>query len=515
MKFIDETQVLDFYCTLLHEDKITFFVQKPLLKAQLLGCIEGLKDHENLHNRIETAKKVWKILFEASLTSIDPDKRGYDGLFKYFDAYVQFEELIFASDSFYRDHTLHCLWVYFLGEYLTYHEDYQNVLGQENGFTKVMQGILDVFKSLDFPQNSYMLLEQYLRAIPDMGVVRCLTALTHDLGYPLKKIRKINQSIQSILPYFGIDRFTEFDFQYGAAEMPFIQEMIKTMSIDFNFNPDKPKNSNLTQTELFKKYFTLPKDGIGAVLGVHPAVHNFSAEELIQDWEDVLWETDYFLNNSTSMRYTHDFEKYQHGILSAYILFRHLNIFQNTGLVTMGTSGYGIAQNRRKVYNTVTILFNAIADHTSEGYRITTLNNPSAVLTFIDEIEEFSRISRANQNRQFIAEFCKTSLEVIDGVFHVSFVFDNDELEDLNPEMAFKSRCKRMLKLFNIPKLDNTVHIIIHCIGQLPHNKKHYSLEIKRGIAKVTIDGEMQHIPSYLRSNEYYTTEEYSALTIS
>ncbi|MHA1211837.1 MAG: hypothetical protein ACTSSH_05180, partial [Candidatus Heimdallarchaeota archaeon] len=39
-------------------------------------------------------------------------------LFKYFKEFVEFEELIFASDSFYRDHTLHCLWVYFLGEYL-------------------------------------------------------------------------------------------------------------------------------------------------------------------------------------------------------------------------------------------------------------------------------------------------------------------------------------------------------------------------------------------------------------
>lgn len=71
-----------------------------------------------MNNKISIACKLWKVLFEAAMTSINPDKTGYDKLFKYFDAYVEFEELIFASDSFYRDHTLHCIWVYLLGEYL-------------------------------------------------------------------------------------------------------------------------------------------------------------------------------------------------------------------------------------------------------------------------------------------------------------------------------------------------------------------------------------------------------------
>lgn len=514
MTFIDETQVLDFYCSLLNENKVSFFVQKPLLKARLLECIDDLKDHEDLHKRIETAKKVWKILFEASLTTIDSDKGGYDELFKYFDAYVQFEELIFASDSFYRDHTLHCLWVYFLGEYLSYHKDFKNVLGQEDGFIRVIQEISEVFKSLNFPQGAFAPLEEFLNGVPDMSVVRCLTALTHDLGYPLKKIRKINQSIQSILPYFGIDHFTEFDFQYSPAQMPFIQEMIKMMSLDMNFNPRKPKNSLLPEQNLFEKYFSYGKDGSNSGTGVNPAVHAYSAEDILADWQDVQWHSEFFLNNSMSIRYTQDFKKYQHGILSAYILFRHLNLFKHIGLTSSGAGDFKIMGGHQRRFNTLSILFQAISDHTSDGFAITTMNNPSSVLTFIDEIEEFSRISRANQNRQFISEFCKTSLEVIDGAFHISFVFDNDELEDLNPEMAFKSRCKRMLKLFNIPKLDETVHIIIHCIGKLPHNQKHYTLEIKRGFARVTIDGVMQHIPSYLKSNEYYTTEEYSTLTI-
>ena len=71
-----------------------------------------------MNEKISITKDLWKALFEASMSFIDPDKDGYDKLFKYFDNYVEFEELIFASDSFYRDHTLHSLWVYFLGDYI-------------------------------------------------------------------------------------------------------------------------------------------------------------------------------------------------------------------------------------------------------------------------------------------------------------------------------------------------------------------------------------------------------------
>ena len=35
--------------------------------------------------------------------------------------------------------------------------------------------------------------------------LRCVTSLTHDLGYPIKKITKINKSMKNILPYFSIN----------------------------------------------------------------------------------------------------------------------------------------------------------------------------------------------------------------------------------------------------------------------------------------------------------------------
>lgn len=55
-------------------------------------------------------------------------------------------------------------------------------------------------------------------------------------------------------------------------------------------------------------------------------------------------------------------------------------------------------------------ILTAMADHTSDGYKISSINTYSSFLTFIDELAEFSRISRANQNREYIIGFSSSSI---------------------------------------------------------------------------------------------------------
>jgi len=107
--FVDERTVMQFYLEEMNADRIMFLKEKEDLKELVRAYIEQLLKEDKMNNKISIACKLWKVLFEAAMTSINPDKSGYDKLFKYFDAYVEFEELIFASDSFYRDHTLHCI----------------------------------------------------------------------------------------------------------------------------------------------------------------------------------------------------------------------------------------------------------------------------------------------------------------------------------------------------------------------------------------------------------------------
>ena len=105
---LNEEYVLNYYLSELMEGKINYLENRENYKNRIAKYIVDLRDSNNINEKINNAKKLWKVLFEAAMTYIDEDKRGSDRLFKFFDEYVEFEKLIFASDSFYRDHTLHC-----------------------------------------------------------------------------------------------------------------------------------------------------------------------------------------------------------------------------------------------------------------------------------------------------------------------------------------------------------------------------------------------------------------------
>jgi hypothetical protein len=157
-------------------------------------------------------------------------------------------------------------------------------------------------------------------------------------------------------------------------------------------------------------------------------------------------------------------------------------------------------------------ILNAVTDHTCPKFQIKGINRTSDFLAFIDELEEFSRISRANQSRQYVEEFCKTDLAFVEGWFQVDFLFDNENLENLDPEFAFKGRCKKFLTLFDISKLDDNLKIRLRCIDKVLDNNNIYCLEIGKKYANIIINGVEQNIPKYLRSKIFYTKDEYAML---
>lgn len=137
MRNLNETAVLNYYLELVDKGEISFLKDREQYREAVKKAVVELRDADGMNNRINAAKSIWKLLFEAAMSHIDPNKRGYDKLFKYFDEFVNFEELIFASDSFYRDHTLHSLWVYFLGEYIMKHEEFEGFLSEMNSYAKL------------------------------------------------------------------------------------------------------------------------------------------------------------------------------------------------------------------------------------------------------------------------------------------------------------------------------------------------------------------------------------------
>ncbi len=509
MNYINENDMMAFYIQLLDNEQIEFLRGKPAETQEICRMVTVLIDCQNLHDRIDAAKILWKRLFEYSLSFIHPDKGGYDDLFDYFDAYVDFEELIFASDSFYRDHTLHCLWVYFLGEYLQFDEQFKDfVKPEQRSPINLIDNLLALMKHYKIDPMHYKDIESMQANIPCQDSIRCITALTHDLGYPLKKIKKINGGIKKVLPFYGLDDYNEFQFKYQPAHMNFIQQFLKLMSLEIDFTTNG-ELTRLLPNEWLERLFM--EDG-KQLVAINPDFKTHSEEENVKVLSNLGFHFVYRENTGKLLQYSLDFEKMQHGLMSAYILSRNLNLFKDMNLKMTSLNDVHLEKQDSRILYAMSEIFCAVADHTNDSYKITSLVKSSSYLSFIDEIEEFSRISRANQNRQFINEFCKTTMAFKDGVFVLNFVFNNMEIDNLDPERAFKGRCKRMLTLLDIPNLTEDFKMELNCIGELDYNKNQYTLQVAKKSVDILVNGVSQDIPSYLASRQFYTKEAYKNL---
>lgn len=509
---VNEKIVLLFYLEQIDADTISFLQDRDEHKQVIRKLIEELASSETMHERVHIAKNLWKALFEASLTYIDPDRGGYDKLFKFFDEYVQFEELIFASDAFYRDHTIHCLWVYFLGEYLYRRPEFRFIIKAKNEKNHNFMQFIDDIEKLNMHETFsgltrfWKLLE---KVIKNEDSLRCLAALTHDLGYPLKKISKINTSISKILPYFAIDKYTEFDFSYNDVNTLFVREFLERMSLEprLNFAPAEQDD----EVEIMRNVMKVDSGTNGTRLN-EEAIKRLLPDELKILKRIFTLKLGLFRSTSHYLRYAQDFEQREHGILSAFLLMKTLSFFAGAKLTYADRRDIATTEiDIPKIFSSIDIL-KAIADHTSSGYQIRSIDTSSSLLTFVDELEEFSRISRANLNREFINEFCHTDLYVDGDALNVDFIFDNANIESLNPEVAFTGRCKKMLRLLAISELDPAFKLRLRCVGKLPTNSNVYTLEVSRKYARITINSEEVSIPKYLKSREFCTREEYMSL---
>ncbi len=504
--FIDEKTVMHFYLDRLEADEI-LFLQGKSVKKDIEELVEKLCDEDKMNNKIQLAIVLWKKLFEAAMSYISPNKKGYDKIFKYFDSYVEFEELIFASDSFYRDHTLHCLWVYFLGEYLYRNPEFSELYRLER---EAYEG----YKLIELLTDKLQLVEgtdgRKLKAILKLieqsegqnDSVRCIAALTHDLGYPLKKIEKINKSMNKVLPYFAIHNFENFSFEYENIQQEFVNQFIDFISrrstININPRDDLPKD---VQTTL-DRAFALGHYKMGQFMEIMDSLTDKEKKLMKGSFEvTALFRAPY----GQKAAYYNDFEAYQHGIMSAFLLMKNLQAFQEID--------YCIPDALMPVPNARALslheILTSISNHTSDSYQIQNIDG-SSFLTFVDELEEFSRISRASQNREYVEEFCDTALYMEDGWLNVVFEFNNANLDNLDPEISFKGRCKRFLSLFDIPNLDEYLKIRVTIVGKLPTDQNEYVLEIARKYADIRINGESRNIPVYLKSTQFSTKEEYA-----
>ena len=108
---------------------------------------------------------------------------GIDKLSEYFKEFSSFEALLYGADRFYRDHIMHVFRVWLIGNWIIaqfksdVHFDCANIIEKKPESFSISQD--------------------------ETEAMWCIIALTHDLGYPLDKVDKIRQKIDSMMAYFG------------------------------------------------------------------------------------------------------------------------------------------------------------------------------------------------------------------------------------------------------------------------------------------------------------------------
>lgn len=145
-------------------------------------CNDALGDStEPKAKKQERYRDLWQILVERALEKLMEDLATHPSLIlgtsaeklsRYYRTTVEFESVLFGTKEYYREHMVHSLWVYLLGELLL--DWYFYGLGRAGNAGDEGLGGADT--------GVKKLISERLHA------AWCLTALCHDLGYPLEAV---------------------------------------------------------------------------------------------------------------------------------------------------------------------------------------------------------------------------------------------------------------------------------------------------------------------------------------
>ncbi len=486
MSEISEKIVIQSFQKSLETDGIEFLKGRDSEKKNLLELLDELAETDDHHQKLITGKKIWKILFEHAMSYIDPDRRGYDNLFAMLDDYVEFEELMFASDPFYRDHTLHSLWVYFLGEYLC----------MDPQFSKIFTGLEMSFypdqlrkKAMDLIECSIPYEDRFEPSI------RCVAALSHDLGYPIKKVDKINRALGKILPHFSITHHQEFSFAYLPLQQGYLNELARIISSDIRANPSSQEDFlAFCQEQGIEDPFS--REGIE----IMEQLPRKTRKKMGEAYNPVFQIK---TNRLGFLGMLKEVEAYQHGFMSVYLLTKLLPAFTSATHLFYDSPEPQFLDQPSSLFSKLMIMA-AIVAHSSSLYTIRNIDSPQAFLTFVDELEEFSRISRADHKRKFVEQFCRTELDLKGKWFEIKFIFAEGDPAHLNPEIFFRDKVKRFLQVFAINDLGENFWIRLIVEDRLTGKENpYYTLEVARKHVKLSVGGKEVLPCQYLGKSEF------------
>ena len=348
IQFLEKNSNEQITILLLTQSLILDFEEATKKDGDISGNLDWYKTHQ-------TGKKLWHELASYSLKNIDPDSKGNSKLFSFLDAATEFEDILYGLEDYYRDHTLHSLWVYLIGEFIL--RDHLTDIYQKLNwylYNDIERDKSDYSERL--VRESRQLEKEYLKEVEiHKDAIWCLIALCHDLGYSLSKLNKLNEKARKVLNFFDIPNFQQIGFSIDIEKQYLVTQFLELMAIDVRIVPSSDKK-----------------------------------EVLVKSYRD----------DATYWRLCRALEQREHGILSAYLIYKILGFFADTAL--RGPSeewGLESVEVKENIIRGV-ILF-SIAQHQFDFAFLNQIGGLGEILVLADEIEEFSRYGRQTVSRKY------------------------------------------------------------------------------------------------------------------
>ncbi len=264
---------------------------------------------------------------------------GIEELSKYFEKFSSFEELLYGSDRYYRDHLKHPIRVWAIG--MSILKTYGNIFNvQASGkHFKINESINVTEDWIDEKKGEHQI------AKGELFAMWTIIALTHDLGYPLEKVDRINDRLEDMLREFGKIGFARSGFTFQSQHDHLVRFLLNVVSSNVQKLDNNKKSKEVEWcTHTRPKYLT---------------------------------------------KFSKSWEMFDHGIVSSLILLKSLTYFFETDISTDNIKGLSVEDAKQFAIRSE--ILHAIAAHTTpKVYHLAAKNLPF-LLVLCDELQEWDR----------------------------------------------------------------------------------------------------------------------------
>lgn len=385
------------------------FTQKmeevKFLRAATRVSLAKLRDIE-LHLQSDELVDIWRQLIEDAIIFLkkqderekyhDERTLGTEKLHSFLKEFQKFENILYGAVLNYRDHIAHVFRVFLLGHYII-----KNSIGFENVYPDV--------EALQLPPGQK---EAFNVSPEEKEAVWCIIALTHDLGYSLEVIYKINERVRSMLQQFGNIPVQELGYSYFSQFGGISDFTIKFLSSDL-LPIEKGKYVTHLQAKFYLKF-------LGAM------------------------------------------SVFDHGVVSTTILTKNLVYFKESDYMLDPLKTLGQEDARQFLIRKE--ILRAIASHNLEEIYYLGIKNFPFMLTVCDEMQEWGRPRLVDITKRGGSEtkltINKFSDKVVD--YTITFSFPKDRY---TPSPAEIESAGKEIKSYFHRKKDKWLDVLRSAVG--------------------------------------------------